>query len=271
VSKKVGNLSEQERRMIIDHHKKMSIEELAEMLNRTPELIKRHLMQKGLYVEKTTAEIEEDNRLKMTLYNLAYWPTVLAAYDDDEIKLFEENWLSIVKQLQEDVTYTEQLYIQSWIILLIERHRILSQKKEQMKTINELKAKVAELEITGDPTDFTMAQGIRGNLALMEGAKDQHVASLQKLEQEIKHISAKVKADRDNRRKVETSADTYWGYVELLNDEKYKADESYKAELGRIAQEKSRDDLMSLTTFDDGTVDYPLLNEETMRRVEENK
>jgi IS30 family transposase len=137
MSKKVGNLSEADRRYIVNHHKKESIEDIAEALNRTPELIKRHLMQKGLYIEKTDDEIEQENRMKMTLYNLAYWPTIIAAYDDEEIKLYEDNWLSIVKQLNEDVTYTEHLAIQSWLIMVLERHRILAKKKEQAKSIRD--------------------------------------------------------------------------------------------------------------------------------------
>lgn len=268
MSKKVGNLSEAERRYIIDYHKKISIEQIAEELNRTPELIKRHLMQKGLYVEKTTDEIEQENRLKMVLYNLAYWPTIINSYDDEEITLYEENWLSIVKQLNEDVTYTEHLYIQDWIILILERHRILTQKKVQMQEMRELKLKIKELETSDNPEDLQMASGLKNAMAMMEGAKDVHVSNLEKLQKEIKYISAKVKTDRENRRQVETSADTYWGYVALLEDEKYRGDESYKAEIGRIAREKATGDLMELTNYEDGTVDYPLLNADTMDMID---
>lgn len=269
MSKKVGNLNESERRYIIDNHKKISQEQIAEDLNRTPELIKRHLMQKGLYVEKTTDEIEQENRLKMVLYNLAYWPTIIASYDDEEIKLYEDNWLSIVKQLNEDVTYTEHLFIQDWIILILARHRILSQTKEEINLQREMKARVAELETSEDPEDIIMAKGLRESLMMMQGANDQHVSALDKLQKEIKYISGKIKGDRETRRKIETSADTYWGYIALLDDEKYKTDESYMAEIGRLAQEKAKEDLMSLTEYIDKTVDYPLLNWETVEKNNE--
>ncbi len=224
MSKKVGNLSEAERRFIIDNHKKISMEEIAEELNRTPELIKRHLMQKGLYVEKTTEEIEQENRLKMVLYNLPYWPTVIGAYEDDEIKLYEDNWIAIVKQLNEDVTYTEHLFIQDWLILILTRHRILTRIKDELNLQREMKARVSELETSEDPEDIIMAKGLRESLSMMQGANDQHVGSLDKLQKEIKYLSGKIKGDRETRRKVETSADTYWGYIALLDDEKYKTD-----------------------------------------------
>jgi hypothetical protein len=271
MSKKVGNLSESERRFIIDNNKRMSMEEIAEELNRTPELIKRHLMQRGLYVEKTTNEIEQENRLKMVLYNLPYWPTIIASYEDDEIKLYEDNWIAMVKQLNEDVTYTEHLFIQDWLILILTRHRILTRTKEELNQQREMKAKIADLETSDNPDDLMMAKGLRDSLSLMQGANDQHVGSLDKLQKEIKYLSGKIKGDRETRRKVETSADTYWGYVSLLEDEKYRGDESYKAEIGRIAQEKATEDLMTLTDFCDGTVDYPLLNAETMLRNSHNE
>jgi hypothetical protein len=113
-----------------------------------------------------------------------------------------------------------------------------------------------------------MANGMKQSLIIMKGAENEHVNQLNTLEKEIKNLSARIKTDRQDRRKVETSADTYWGWVEMLNDEKYRMDESYKAELGRIAQEKAREDLMELTEYVDGTVDYPLLSAETMEKAD---
>lgn len=60
---------------------------------------------------------------------------------------------------------------------------------------------------------------------------------------------------------------TFHDYVSKLNtDKEFREQENFKAELGRIAQTKEKDRLMGLHKFGDGTLDYCILNAETMER-----
>lgn len=274
MAKQIGPFSKAEITFLINSCKNHTIEEMAEHLNRSEDSIKKQLLSRGLYKEKTTAELEEEVIIKQQLWSLAFWESIVNAYDDHEIVYFENNWVLFSKQFNLDMTYTECFHLKSLIQAEIEKNRIQSNQKDTRQRISSIKDTLRKLEIskeagTLDPMEQMEIVQYKSELALMEGAASGHVSNLDKLGKEIQELSKKLKGDRETRRQVETSADTYWGYVALLQDESYRQDETYKAELGRLAQKKAKDDLQSLTPFVDGTVDYPMLNAETMEKIEQ--
>ena len=274
MAKQIGPFSKADITFLINACKNHTIEEMAEHLNRSEESIKNQLLSRGLYKEKTTAQLEEEVIIKQQLWSLAFWESIVNAYDDHEIVYFENNWVSFSKQFNLDMTYTECFHLKSLLQAEIEKNRIQSNQKDTRQRISSIKDKLRKLQIseeagTLDPVEQMEIIQLKSELALMEGAASGHVSNLEKLGKEIASLTLKLKGDRENRRQVETSADTYWGYVALLQDESYRQDESYKAELGRLAQKKAKDDLQSLTEFVDGTVDYPMLNAETMDKIKE--
>lgn len=272
MSRKVGALSNEDQQTIVQLRHTHTMEEIAEQLDRTPAVVKKYLLQKGLYMEKTQEELDEEARLKLLLYNLAYWPTIVASYDDEEIQLYENNWLSIIKQLNEDVSYTEHLYIQDWIILILERHRILSKKKESRDEIRALKAEIQKMKAaeSDNPMDMAALESAKVTMAMLEGAEDHHISSLEKIQKEIKNISSKVRADRETRRNVENSADTFWGYVAKLEDDaEFHSQESFRAEILRASMEKARNDAYENHEYIDKTVDRCILNHESIELDEE--
>lgn len=277
MSKQIGPFSKAEITFLVNNCKNHTIEEMAEHLNRSEDSIKKQLLSRGLYKEKTTAQLEEELVIKQNLWSLAFWESIVNAYDEHEITYFENNWVSFSKQFNLDMTYTECFHLKSLLQAEIEKNRIQANQKDTRGRISEIKDKLRVLKIaeeagTLSPPEQMQIVQLKNDLALMEGAASGHVTNLEKLGKEIAELTKKLKGDRENRRQVETSADTYWGWVALIQEESYRQDESYKAELGRLAQKKAKDDLQSLTDFADGTVDYPMLNAETMEKIdEENK
>jgi hypothetical protein len=276
MSKQIGPFSKAEITFLINSCKNHTIEEMAEHLNRSEDSIKKQLLSRGLYKEKTTAQLEEEVVIKQQLWSLAFWESIVNAYDDHEIVYFENNWVSFSKQFNLDMTYTECFHLKSLLQAEIEKNRIQSNQKDTRGRISTIKDKLRKLQIGEEAQTLTPVEQmemvqLKSELALMEGAASGHVTNLEKLGREIAELTKKLKGDRENRRQVETSADTYWGYVALLQDESYRQDETYKAELGRLAQKKAKDDLQSLTPFVDGAVDYPMLNAETMDKIKEQE
>ncbi len=276
MAKQIGPFSKAEITFLINSCKNHTIEEMAEHLNRAEDSIKKQLLSRGLYKEKTTAELEEEIIIKQQLWSLAFWESIVNAYDDHEIIYFENNWVSFSKQFNLDMTYTECFHLKSLLQAEIEKNRIQYNQKDTRGRISSIKDKLRQLQLaeeagTLSPTEQMEMIQHKGELALMEGAASGHVTNLEKLGKEIAELTKKLKGDRENRRQVETTADTYWGYVSLLQEESYRQDESYKAELGRVSQKKAKDDLQSLTEFADGTVDYCMFNDEAMLKQEEEK
>jgi hypothetical protein len=271
MDRKVGQLSNEEKKYIVENCKRLSIDEIAENLGRKPDTVKAQLLSRGLWVEKSELDIEEETRLRLELYHLPYWPSIINGYMEDEVVYFEENWIALMRQLGGDVSYSEHLFIKDWLVLELQKARLLKKEKETLLSIEEQRQTIKTLEKSTDPADLQGLQMIRDlkvMLVSMEGALSQNASVLEKLNKDIKNLSQKLKADRESRRHTETDMDTYWKYAALINDEKFKNKEDYRAELGRAAQEKARENLMELTDYIDQTVDFPLLNAETLERYD---
>lgn len=264
--RKLGAISTAEAKYLVEHHRNMTFEEMAEELNRTPEFCKKYIIDKGLYAEPTKEESEDKARCIRILHDMAFWPGLVAAYENDELIYFENNWYSIYKQLNEDVSYTEHLYIKDWISLEIEKNRLLAKQKEINQSIKQLRKDI-ELEEKVDPSAANIVlQSKKQELAVREASVSQYIPMLEKLNKDIKNYANGIKANRDQRRQVENSADTYWGYVAMLDDEKFRSKEGHRAELGKLAQQKSLELLSGWHEYHDATVDIPILNADTLSK-----
>src|SRR5690606_21079679 len=114
--------------------------------------------------------------------------------------------------------------------------------------IAELKEQIEQIELIAPvdltPEDMTRLRVLKDQMTMMVGSSASFIQAMDKLHSHTKTFSQKIQADREKRREVKTDATTYWGWLELLNDEKFRAEESYKAEIGRIAQQKAKESLM---------------------------
>jgi hypothetical protein len=241
-------------------------DEVAKEINRSTEAVKNFWVEKGLFIPKSVEDKQEENRLLARLHTLAYWPGLLPCLDDKEIDYYEQNWIAFIKQLNEDVSYSEQIYIKDWLILEIEKKRVLTRERNSIKSIEELKQKVNKLYQgdLSDPNNVILLGNMTTEIAAREQVISQSVSQLEKLNKDIKVISDKLKTDRHTRREKETSSETYWGYVAKLEDENYKKDEEYKALIFKASMEKAKKDLYQLTSFVDQSVDRCVLNSESV-------
>lgn len=259
---KKGNFGHDEMEyMITNSH--LPAEKVGAGLNRSADAVKKFWISKGLFIEKSIQDKQADNKMLAVLHSLAYWPSIVSSFNDEEMNYYEQNWIAFIKQLNEDVSYSEQLYIKDWLILEIEKKRLLAREKESMRSIEELKAKVIKLyqQDMTDPSIIMQIGNMNTELAAKEAVISQSITALQKLNSDIKYISEKLKTDRSNRREKETSADTYWGYVAKLEEEIFRADESFRAEVYKASMKKAKQELYEYTPFVDQTLDRCILNE----------
>lgn len=269
--RKVGKISLAEQDFLVENYRTMSFEEMGQQLNRSPEFCKKYVMEKGLFAEPTKEEKEDKARCILKLHELPYWPGVVACYSKEELTYFENIWYAMYKQLNEDVSFTEQLFIKNWVIADLEQVRLLSRQKQTFDDVDKLKAEIAQEEkIDPTPSNMTLNHK-KSELNLRESALGTYITPLEKLQKEIKNYSDKIKSNRDQRRQKETSADTYWGYVSLLAEEKFKSEEAYRAELHNIAQQKAVEKLSEWHQYVDGSLDLPLLNSETYTKAMEKE
>jgi len=270
MSLKRGKFSTEEEGIVLENFRTKTFAEIGDMINRSEEAVESYLIKRGLFRKLTPEEEMDKRRLISILHSLSYWSTIVESYDEGEVLYFEDNWADLYRQLNEDVSYSEHLFIKDWLIVELEKRRVLRKERESLEAIKKLKADIQlDIETGGyDPRELALKQS---DLAAREANTKVYIDSLEKLNKDIRYFTDKIKADRSNRRDKENSSDTYWGYVAMLENEDFRKEENYRADLLRIAAEKEKKKLGEWHQYRDGVLDLPILNTDTYKAAMERE
>jgi hypothetical protein len=272
MSLKRGKYSKAEDQFVIDNVHKMTVKEIAAELGRATDSVESLIRRKRL--KPTVGQDEEDDvqRLLGILHTSPHWEKILIALTQREQALFEKDWISMIQQFGEDVWYTEEKYIVDWILLDIKKYRTLKVEKDAMQEVDRLELELArEYKLDPELRNATNIIGMEQQLAIQKGSLSQHTENYKKILDKIEKISEKLKANREERRDIKANEDTFWGYITMLEDEKYRKQESRQAQLMRMAQDKAREDLYEYHSYMDGVLDIPLLTPEIVIRKKEEE
>ena len=273
MSLKRGRYSTEEEQYVTENVHSMTAVAMADKLGRNIESVENFIKKSKLKTVSTQEEEDENVRLIGVLHSGPHWKKICLALTDGEKILFEEDWVNVIQQFGEDVWYTEEMYIIDWLLLNIKKYRTLKTEKDSLQRVEELEKLIeAEYDKDADLRNSMDMVGYQQELGSTRASLSQHTEALKKILEKIEKISEKLKANREERRDIKANEDTYWGYITMLDDEKYRKEESRKAQLMKMAQNKAREELYEYHEYMDGQVDTPLLTPEiALRRSKEEK
>ena len=118
MAKKRGQLSLDEEQFIRENINILSIEDIAQTLNRNIDPIKRYIDEEQLY---SLDDKSENEILKRKLRSKTFWTEIVRQFDEDtgELQYFEDTWVGLIKQFREDVLPAEELQIKKFITIEI--------------------------------------------------------------------------------------------------------------------------------------------------------
>jgi len=273
MSRKPGKYSVEEEKFVIENVNFLSAQEIADKLGRNIQSVENLIKKKKLKTVSTKEEQGEINRLIGVLHSSPHWEKIIIALTEKEVKLFEKDWVHIIQQFGEDVWYTEELYIVDWLLLNIKKYRTYKLEKEALQEIEKLEKLIeTEYNLELELRDTASLIKYEQELSIQKAAITQYTVALKTVLEKIEKISDKLKANREERRDIKANEDTYWGYIKMLEDEKFRKREARRIELMKLAQRKAREKLYEYHEYMDGEIDIPLLNPEiVLRKKEEEK
>jgi len=264
---KRGALSNQERYYIEQNCQTLSLQTMCEVLNRSKDPVRRYIKDKGLiHVEKRADAAGEDLGLRKKLRAKFYWGEVLHQFTDEEIVLFENMWVALMKQLKEDVLASEELQIKQLITTEILMDRSMRNRMTAIRDIGRFQKKLdQEYEKEPEVQDFQLISNIESQKGLAIAAQTAHSTEHQKLAGDLKSLRNELKTSRAERiKKIEDSKTSWVGLIKALEDEDLREREGYELGLFKKAAEKTKKKYTELHPYIDGTVDSPLLLPETI-------
>lgn len=258
--KKRGQLSLEEEKFINDHISTLSIEQIAQQLNRSSAPIERYALENNLHIGKDNTD---DKYLKQKLYHKNFWPEIERQFDIDsgELDYFASVWISLMKQFREDVLPAEELQIKQFITIDILINRSMKERKRHIVETEKLQrlvdAEYAKLEAD---RDIPKLANLETQLSFARNSIANYTNEYTKLLNEQQKISKDLKATREQRiKRIEDGKSSWTGLIRMLEDEEIREKEGREMEILALATEKYKNQLETYHSYADNTVDKPFL------------
>jgi hypothetical protein len=262
LSRKRGKLSNGEMKYIRENCFDLSIEEIANHLNRSIHPIKKYIDKQNLKARDLT----DDEHLLSTLKTRYYYKELEKQMNDAEIIFFEHNWIDFFKQFNEDVTHTEEMQILEVIRTEVLINRSMEDRQEIMENIETLNQLIdEEMAKDKDQQDMQALAMFQTQLGAMIGSKSSYINEHEKLLTKKERYLKDLKGTREQRKRVADDAKTNFSmWMRELDKLENKEKEGFDMEVQSIAADKARERLSDFHEYEDGEVDQPLLNTDTV-------
>lgn len=263
MTRKRGKLSNGEMDYIRQNCFDLSVEEIAEYLNRTVEPVQKYIDKENLRARNMT----DDEHLLVNLRGRYYYMELKKQFNDPEIIFFEHQWIDYFKQFGEDVTHTEEMQILEVIRTEVLINRGMEDRQEVMRNIERLNKliedEIAKPEVMQDTQAIAMFQT---QLGAAFASKSSYINEHEKLLTKKERLLKDLKGTREQRkRNTEDAKTNFSAWLRQLDDEELRKREGYEMEVNRIAANKSVTGLAEYHEYEDGIVDQPFLNADTIK------
>jgi len=271
IPKKRGQLGLEEQEFIRKNIGTLSIEEIAGQLNRTIKPIERYISDAKIGT-KTLDEQENDKTLRQKLHVKTFWIEITKQFDKEtgELDYFEDTWIGLVKQFREDVLPAEELQIKQFITIDILINRSMKERKRHIADTEKLQQEVdREYKLDESLRDAPKLANLETQLSFARNSIANYTNEYTKLLNEQQKISKDLKATREQRiKRIEDGKSSWIGLIRMLEDEEIREKEGREMEIISMSVEQNAKKLSEYHTYQDGTVDTPLLTPETIQDKE---
>ena len=266
--RKRGQLALEEQQFIRDNIDSLSIEQIAEALNRTVKPVQRYVTESKIGIQSKD-EQENDRTLRQKLHAKTFWIEITKQFDEStgELQYFEDTWIGLVKQFREDVLPAEELQIKQFITIDILINRSMKERKRHIADTEKLQEEVdKEYKLPEDVRDGPKLANLETQLSFARNSIANYTNEYTKLLNEQQKISKDLKATREQRiKRIEDGKSSWIGLIRMLEDEEIREKEGREMEIMNMSVEQQIKKLSEYHTYQDGEVDTPLLTPETVK------
>lgn len=267
---KKGSMSDADRRFIQEHVDDMTLEEIAEKLERSPKIIDKEI--KNL----VNLPQAKNKSIRWHLHGMPEWRSLKQQFESDELNLIEDKYVKYVESMQGDLFAMEESQLLNMIKLEILMDRNLRAHRSIMYAIkNYEKERNIILKAVGenwselDEDSRKRVQEIENHINGARNAESYRASQYLDIQKELNSLNTKMKASRDQRiGKVLDPKASFTEYVKSLLDRDKQEKESRFIQLHTKAASKEKHRLSQAHQYADGSYDNPLLSAEILEDLE---
>ena len=252
---------------IVKNHDKMTCDEMAKKLGRRVSMVSNYILQNSGNARLESLKMETRAHLRTR----PFYSDLQRQFDAKELRTFEEQYSKMYAQFKDDVFHTEEMQILDIIKISIMCDRILIGQGTTRRHIEGVEYDI--LTEKGKPRvewNFDYLSNLERNLAIMQGSMKNMSDEYQTLMKQKSDMLKSIKGTRDQRIKtIEDSKQTFTSLMSRLTENsEYRRQVGLDMEKYRLAMEAESYRLGTPITYEDGVIDRPLLNSETVLRTD---
>lgn len=259
MSMKKGRISKEEDEFIQEYMETLSAQEIAKTLNRNPESVEEYIKKK--YSVGATVEEQAEYSLK----DRPYYYELKSQFDDDELELFGYHWKRIVGQFNNDVLPTEEMQIIDVIKIDLMMNRCLKTNKDNIRAINRIEIEI-ENEFLAEDKDLDMILNLERQVGALRASQEALNKDYRELQAKKSSMLKEMKGTREQRiKRLEDAKESFGSWVASLlqNPDRMRAF-GIEMEKMRLAMLQEKKRLSQFHKYEDGMVDQPFLNHESV-------
>jgi len=266
MAKKRGQLSLDEEQFIRDNIGKLTVDQIADQLNRNVDPVNRYINEQRLLISDD--EKNDSDYLKRKLHSKTFWTEIERQFDENsgELEYFEDTWVGLIRQFREDVLPAEELQIKQFITIDILINRSMKERKRHIAETEKLQKQVdKEYEKPETERDIPKLASLETQLSFARNSIASYTNEYTKLLNEQQKISKDLKATREQRiKRIEDGKSSWVGLIRMLEDEAIREKEGREMEILAMATEKAKQKLYEYHSYADNKVDRPILNDQSV-------
>lgn len=263
--RKRGKLSLEEMKYIRENCFDMSIAEIAEAINRNEDPVRRYIDEQNLKAR----DLDDQAHLLNNLRNRYYYGELKKQMSDSELIFVEHQWIDYFRQFNEDVTHTEEMQILEVVRTEVLINRGMEDRQENIRRIEKLE-KLIDTEMN-KPIDFQDTQALAAfhtQLGAAMASKSAYINEHDKLLTKKERLLKDLKGTREQRkRNAEDAKTNFTMWLKALPE--FMEQEGYEMEVQAIAADKATERLSDYHRYEDGNLDQPILNADTLMEDEQ--
>lgn len=267
---KGGAISAEDRKFILENMSRMTVEQMAEQLNRNPLVV-----QKVIQTYTNLPDIA-NQAIRWRLKKSNHWKQLKSAFNEIELSHIEDEYVTIVQQFKEDIVATEEVQILDFIKTGILQQRNLESKQKIQNQLNEYARLSQGIEdaVGGDFSLLTTEQHnsimeySNKKTACMQ-AESNRTTEWLALQKEKNVLYEKIMGSRDQRiKEIMNTKVSFTSFIKQLLEKDKQEKESRFIQLYSKASDKEFSRLMQPYVYADGNTDNPILSAEVIEEFE---
>jgi hypothetical protein len=272
---KRGRMSNYETQFIKDNVQHFDYKEIARHLEREPSSVKKYIEEKmGMKVslEVNVSPVDMPT-LQYDIEKEDFWEITKEQFAEPALKVFRYQWNQFFEQFGGDVLPTEKLQIIDTIKLEILMNNNLIEQRQMSTSIAELeidmsleRAKPRDVDAPiGQDSDYLF--NLERQVTSVRAAQQFHLRDYRELQDRKNKGFAALKGTRTQRiERIENSRETFLTWMsEIIDNPERRRELGHRMEKMRLATEDEKIRLAAYHKYEDGNVDQPFLNCDTVK------